>query len=150
MSLETNDQSDVMLLISARECIRTHWLKHTYTDNHGRHCAVAALAVVCGNRRFRWPTRRERHLARLVARELPFNIVVCWMTGRARLAVFNDRCKTTRHDMLAVFDRTIWRLSQDERSEPAPGVVLPPIRDIAASFVIEPPSCKRSGERVHS
>jgi hypothetical protein len=141
--------SDALLLMSARERVRTHWTKNNYQD-HDRYCMVGALAVACGNRRFRLPTWRERRLARLVAKELPFRIFLCWLTGRARLIVFNDSKKTKRHDVLGLFDRAIERATQGERIAPAPSAGSPPSPDIVASSANELPSCRRSVEPVHS
>jgi hypothetical protein len=106
---------DVELLWDTRRRIasRGDWVQGRFQDGN-RRCLVAALSIAAGSQRFDMPNRLERRLARLLATELPpisfwarMNLFTC----RQRLMRFNDDTGTRHEDVMALFDRTIGRLT---------------------------------------
>jgi hypothetical protein len=104
--------NDLEILIDARERIsgENSWLKRCFT-NEKRHCLVAALSLACGSRSFYAPSKTERRLARLLAKQLspatPLRMRTRLMPARSRLMLFNDHRRTRQEDVVALFDRTI-------------------------------------------
>ncbi len=108
---------DLEILIDARSRIsgQNSWVQGRFADGE-RRCLVAALSQACESRSFSVPNKIERRLARMLARQLPAEAP--WRTktrlvsARRRLMAFNDCPRTARHDVLALFDRTIRDLMQ--------------------------------------
>jgi hypothetical protein len=107
-----NPSSDIELLTEARSRIssRDSWIQGRFQDGD-RHCLIAALSLVCGNRSFCLPSPTERRLARLIAMRIPPNapylVRLRLLPARGRLMSFNDDLRTRHEDVLALFDRAI-------------------------------------------
>ena len=107
---------DSELLAQAKNAlVRRGWVQGQYSHDDGRLCAVAALAIACGNRRFGHPSRTQRRLARLLASELPhWGWYSWWMSGYFRVKGYNDAPHTGYDDVMDMYDRAIMR--QDEKA----------------------------------
>jgi hypothetical protein len=111
---------DIELLTDARSRIsnRKFWVQGHFQDGD-RHCLVAALSLVCGNRSFHIPNRTEKRLIRLIAKQMPFDapfMMRCrLLPARQRLMWLNDAPRTTHEDVIALLDRTISRLASATR-----------------------------------
>lgn len=111
-----NQFGDIELLTDARSRIssRQSWVQGRFQDGN-RHCLVAALSLVGGSRSFHLPNRTERRLARLIAAQIlpsaPLVFRLRLMPARQRLMWFNDGPYTRHEDVMALFDRTIHRLT---------------------------------------
>ena len=108
---------DIELLQDARRLIsdRRDWVQDRFQDGN-RLCLVAALSSVSGSRGFDLPNRVERRLTRLLARQLPsrtFWSRMRFFTARQRLILFNDNRDTRHEEIIALFDRTIDKLTGD-------------------------------------
>ena len=103
--------SDLEILVDARARIagENSWVQHRF--KHGeRHCLVAALSLACGSRHFRMPNKKERRLARLLAKQLsPWRMRI--VPARYYLMSFNDHPRTCQADVVALFDQTICSLT---------------------------------------
>lgn len=97
---------DIERLLAARQRIawRGGWVQRSYATGFAV-CAWQAIALNGG--------RKTAHLARLVARELPWPYRFLVFSSRGQIILFNDRSATTQEMMLDVFDRAITR-RQDE------------------------------------
>ena len=108
---------DIELLQDARRLIsdRSDWVQGRFQDGN-RRCLVAALSSVSGSRDFDAGNRVERRLTRLLARQLPpstFWSRMRFFTARQRLILFNDNRDTRHEEIIALFDRTIDKLTWD-------------------------------------
>ena len=108
---------DIELLQDARHLIsdRRDWVQDRFQDRN-RRCLVAALSSVSGNRGFDLPNRVERRLTRHLATQLPsrtFWSRMNFFTARRRLIWFNDDRHTRHEEIIALFDRTIDKLTRD-------------------------------------
>jgi len=109
---------DVERLLAVRDRISNadDWLQGGFKDGN-RHCLVGALSLACASRSFYAPSRTERRLARVLAKQIPPTAPV-WMrlgvvASRHRLMAFNDIAQTTHEDVLALLDRAISQVASE-------------------------------------
>lgn len=109
---------DLECLREARSRIssRDAWVQGQFRDGD-RHCIVAVLSMVSGSHSFHTPNRQERRLSRHLAAQLPgqstFWARMKFFTNRQRLMWFNDDPRTGHEDVMALFDRSIDRLTNE-------------------------------------
>jgi len=104
------------LLEIARSHIAKGWIQHHYMKD-GSVCAVAALSLATGHRYPAKPSEQDRRLAELLVRELPSHggiVLRCCTSAHFRVRFFNDRRRTRKEDVLAMFDRAIIRQRANE------------------------------------
>jgi hypothetical protein len=107
---------DLEILVDVRGRISSQesWVQGRFRDGD-RHCLVAALSLASGSRNFERPNRTERHLARLLAKELPpetpWWAKIRLVSARQRLMAFNDDARTSHGDVVTLLDRTINNLA---------------------------------------
>jgi hypothetical protein len=105
---------DAGLLWDARSRVstRSDWVQGRFQDGN-RLCIVGALSLVSGSRSFNTPNRVERRLARALVAQLPpgrpVRVGLRFFTARQRLMWFNDSHRTNHTDVMALFDRAIYR-----------------------------------------
>jgi len=93
---------DIERLLAARAQVAWYggWTQRAYTTGYAV-CAWQAISLCSGG--------DTAHLARLVARELPWLYRLLVFSSRAQIILFNDRSSTTKQMVVNLFDRAIAR-----------------------------------------
>jgi len=107
---DTDTDSDLVMLIQARECLRQGWCQGQ-SKRGDTYCMMGAVARVTGATNL--SKGQPFRLLSLLGREI--NPQYCGTGIGTLLAAYNDNKIRRKEDVLGIFDKAIARIASGER-----------------------------------